>query len=194
MMDKIASDAYSQGAYEALSQMNVPGHIKQAAAHLIKEAVDIDYKKTTDLIAQMERELLEMESALGEYSRQGNEFFSEANREKMIQDFKAQNPPPSPPHAPPAPPVAPPAPAAVEAEQKALGRFARMRQAVGGRIPTGLGGRAALGAGVLGAAGLGAYGMGAFDEDEGLSNAEMAALGLGGAGALVGGAYASGLL
>jgi hypothetical protein len=39
MMEKIASDAYSQGAYEALQQMNVPGHIKQAAAqYLIKEA------------------------------------------------------------------------------------------------------------------------------------------------------------
>ena len=38
-MDKIASDAYSQGAYEALQQMQVSGHVKQAAAnYLIKEA------------------------------------------------------------------------------------------------------------------------------------------------------------
>ena len=40
MMNKIASDAYSQGAYEALQQMNVPGHIKEATAqYLIKEAI-----------------------------------------------------------------------------------------------------------------------------------------------------------
>ncbi len=38
-MDKIASDAYSQGAYEALQQMQVSGHVKQAAAnYLIKES------------------------------------------------------------------------------------------------------------------------------------------------------------
>lgn len=39
MMNKIASDAYSQGAYEVLAQLNLPGHIKQAAAaHLVKES------------------------------------------------------------------------------------------------------------------------------------------------------------
>ena len=119
---------------------------------------------------------------MDEYARQGREYLA---NEKRIQDFKAQNPPPTPPHVPPAP-------VAAEAEQKALGRFARMRRDIKSiRIPTGLGGRAALATGVLGAAGLGAYGMGAFDEDEGLSNAEMAALGLGGAGVLAGGAYAA---
>jgi hypothetical protein len=42
MMNKIASDAYSQGAYEALSQMDVPGHIKQAAVqYLTKEAISV---------------------------------------------------------------------------------------------------------------------------------------------------------
>lgn len=40
MMNKIASDAYSQGAVQALSQLNFPGHIKQAAfSHLVKEAM-----------------------------------------------------------------------------------------------------------------------------------------------------------
>lgn len=29
MMNKIASDAYSQGAYEALAQLNLSGHVKE---------------------------------------------------------------------------------------------------------------------------------------------------------------------
>ena len=39
MMSKIASDAYSQGAYDALQGMDLPHHIKIAAAdHLTKES------------------------------------------------------------------------------------------------------------------------------------------------------------
>ena len=39
MMDKLAHDAYSQGAYDALQQMDIPDNIKIAAAqHLTKTA------------------------------------------------------------------------------------------------------------------------------------------------------------
>ena len=39
MIDKVAHDAFSQGAYDALQAMDVPQHIKVAAAqHLTKEA------------------------------------------------------------------------------------------------------------------------------------------------------------
>ena len=41
-MDKLASDAYSQGAYDALQNMNIPQHIKVAAAQqMTKEASGI---------------------------------------------------------------------------------------------------------------------------------------------------------
>ena len=44
MMNKIASDAYSQGAYDALQGMDLPHHIKVAAAdHLTKESELLEY-------------------------------------------------------------------------------------------------------------------------------------------------------
>ncbi len=47
MMDKIASDSYSQGAYDALEQMGLAPHVKQASAeYLIKES-----SRIADIIA-----------------------------------------------------------------------------------------------------------------------------------------------
>jgi len=44
MMDKTASEAYFQGAHEALQSMNIPHHIKVAAAeYLTKTASEADF-------------------------------------------------------------------------------------------------------------------------------------------------------
>jgi hypothetical protein len=159
MMNKIASDAYSQGAYEALIQMNVPGHIKQAAVmYLTKEAM-LD----PAVLANLE---------------------GLANQTPQSVTGTAA--------APVAPSSLPTATTVPFKEKVQLSKLDRLK-ALGRYIPKGAGGRAALGAGVLGGLGLGAYGMGAF-EDEGLSNAEIAAI-AGGTGALgLGAAYAGGYL
>ena len=50
MMDKLASDAYSQGAYDALESMNIPQHIKVAAAqYMTKEALAMPAPVTSAL-------------------------------------------------------------------------------------------------------------------------------------------------
>lgn len=42
MMDKLASDAYSQGAVDALQSMNIPHHVKVATAqYMTKEALQL---------------------------------------------------------------------------------------------------------------------------------------------------------
>lgn len=139
MMDKLASDAYSQGAYQALQQMNVSGHIKQAAAqHLTKEASKLTQAKDI---------LMSAGSRVGDA-------FKMKNVRSAIDAVKNRGD---------------------VSRLEALGGL-KGRAAKDLAIATSLGG-----AGI----GAGAYGLGAFDEDEGLTNAQiagLAALGVGGAG------------
>lgn len=143
MMDKLASDAYSEGAYQALSQMNIPGHIKQAAAaHLTKTA-----SVSGSVTALGKPGLLQRLKMFGDSSagvQRGLELFGKGNKAGRL---------------------------GLSAEEAA-------KQLLKDRIAAG-----AVAAGGIGTGA--AYGMGAFDDDEGLSNAQiagLAALGVGGAG------------
>jgi hypothetical protein len=160
MMDKIASDAYSQGAYEALQQMNVPGRIKQAAAqYLTKESgVAMDA-----LRGGGSRIMDALRSAGGIRKTKSNEAVLKAftdgganpSASRLINPFRN------------------------EAGAVDMLRNRRLHDAliVGGLGTAGAGG-------IYGANEL-------LSDDEGLSQAQMIALGLGGAGALAGGAYAA---
>ena len=147
-MDKIASDAYSQGAYEALAQMNLPGHIKQAAAlHLTKEAFAIPGGAT----------------AIAAGKRIGDAFKMQ-NVRKAIEAVKNRG------------------------DVGRMEALQNLKGAAGTDIVTALG---VGGAGI----GAGAYGLGAFDEeDQGLSNAQIAALGALGVGGAGLAAHQAGLL
>lgn len=144
-MDKIASDAYSQGAYEALYQMNLPNHIKQAAAqHLTKTAGQVPPG---------------MLSTMG--SRIVDAFKAKNIRAAYNQMAKRNE--------------------SLAAGADPIGRWKSL-EGLKGAAGKDIG----IAGGLLGAGGTaGAYGLGAFDDDEGLSNAQiagLAALGVGGAG------------
>lgn len=150
MMDKIASDAYSQGAYEALQQMNVPGHIKQAAAqYLTKESGAF-----RDAVVAGRGRIADAFRSVGGIRKK-------PVGERAEQMFLAGQ------------------------DQIARGPFkdqiANLRLQDLGIAGT-----------TLGLGGAGIYGANELlSDDEGLSQAQMAALGLGGAALLGGGAYAA---
>lgn len=146
-MDKLASDAYSEGAYQALYQMNIPGHIKQAAAAYLTKTASTASALSGAATLAAKPGLLQRLKMFGDSSagvQRAAELFGRGNKATRL---------------------------GISAEEAAK-QLLKDRLVAGGVLATGIGGGTA-------------YGMGAFDDDEGLSNAQiagLAALGVGGAG------------